>query len=174
MKKNGTRRLSIVDVDGTLVFNDEARAMASKEIFGKRMIPEVQYKALSRTDKDRIHSLTASKYKRFLRANDQLINRLNRRTNEMVLVLTGRQSNVETDTRETLKSIGLRYDELHTNHNPVLTHTQFKISKLVELARGFDQVEVYEDDEENIRQLKKIADSRFDFFRVNQRGIFKA
>jgi FMN phosphatase YigB (HAD superfamily) len=171
--KTKAKKVAIVDVDGTLVFNDEARARANLEVVGIKQIPEHQYKKLSRAEKDKLYNLTACKYKEYLRPNQELVDRLNNQNDKYIIVLTGRHSNVEVDTIETLEKIGLRYDKLYTNPDPKATHTEFKSAKLNELINGFESIEIYEDDEGNIRALKQQADERFSFFFVSPNGVLR-
>jgi|GEM_PF-3463203 len=173
MIKNNQKKLIIVDVDGTLVFNGEARAKANIDVTGMNPIPEDIYVKLPRSTKQTIHDLIASKYKRYLRPNKELIDIINGENGSKVIVLTGRTSSVEQDTKETLDIMGLRYDELHTNPNKSIRHTQFKSNKLKALTDGFNQVDIYEDNGHNIDVLKRQADDRFRFFLVNEGGMLR-
>jgi FMN phosphatase YigB (HAD superfamily) len=167
----GKKKIAVVDVDGTLVLTEDAQNAADIEVFG-RALEHGEFRRLPRLERGKVHDLVATKYRRLLRPNTLLVDRLNNsKEDTIVAVLTGRWKNVEEDTRKTLDEIKLQYDALITNPNGKETSDEvFKLWVLSEIAKMFELIEVYEDKEENIayfmKNLKQQANERYAFFIV--------
>ena len=175
LNQNGVKtRLAIVDVDGTLVFITEAKRRADTEVFGRPLTRpefEVQPKEL----KGRSYDLVATKYKDLIVPNKSLVEMLNRKRGEgvVVAVLTGRLKSIEEQTMETLQGIGLEFDWLFTNPDGNVRDEEFKMSLLPQLAAGFESIDVYEDKEDNIHFFKRKTDTRFSFHIVRPEGMLR-
>ncbi|MCW6160440.1 MAG: HAD family hydrolase [Candidatus Micrarchaeales archaeon] len=175
LNQNGTKtNLAIVDVDGTLVFVTEAKRRADTEVFGRSLTRpefEIQPKELKR----RSYDLVATKYKDLLVPNKLLVEMLNRKREQgvVVAVLTGRWKHMEEQTRETLQKIGLEFDWLFTNPDGNVKDEEFKMGLLPQLAVGFESIDVYEDKEDNIHFFKRKTDTRFSFHIVRPEGMLR-
>ncbi|MCL5430461.1 MAG: hypothetical protein M1504_03210 [Candidatus Marsarchaeota archaeon] len=173
-RKAGKTSIKVVDIDGTLVFTDDAQVRADIEVFG-RPLSKSEFQRQSREIRGKSHDLVATKYRHLIRPNIDLVSKLNQNDeHSLVVVLTGRWKRVEEDTKRTLDEIGLRYDALLTNPNGEEVHDEiFKGAVLDELGELFDSIEVYEDKEDNIHYFKRRTDERFQFFIVRPEGMLR-
>ncbi|MEO2154792.1 MAG: DUF2608 domain-containing protein [Nanoarchaeota archaeon] len=177
-------KIAIVDLDGTLVFEDNAIKNASKIVFGKE-ISRNELRKMSREVKSKIYSIAQKNWQNYIK-KEKVVNKVNELKNKgfIVIILTARKEDVKEETKKLLRSIGVNYDKLimRSEEEMKLDDEVWKQQILDNLINNnTKEIVFFEDKPENIEffikkvnQLKeKFTDLKDKYFLVVGIDLFK-
>ncbi len=141
------RRLSIFDVDQTLVHSYGSLAHAWKTLFEDEL-SDTNYKKLSRDEKDRLIHLSYSKFADETHPNPEVIQKLNeaRTSGTHIVIVSGRHEDILGPTKKLLRRFDIRYDEIMLKPHGIKAY-DFKLAKASEISMriGPNSTEIYDD-----------------------------
>lgn len=166
------RKLIVLDFDNTLFFADAADGIASKELF-KKKLTRAQIRKLPNVQKGNILALANSKYAHMLKPNNALIRKIRRLgRSRKVIILSARKIRKGDQTASLLERAGMKYDERYHRRNILIPDEEWKLRKIKVLAKGYGQMDIYDDKKENLRYLSKHLDpGRAHFYHVEGESI---
>lgn len=149
------RKLIVLDFDNTLFFADAANRKAAKELF-KKELTRGQIRKLPNAQKGDILALANSKYAHMLKPNSPLIRKIRRLAlSHKVIILSARKIRKGDQTASLLERAGVKYDERHHRRNILIPDEEWKLRKIKALAKGYGQIEIYDDKRENLKYISK-------------------
>jgi hypothetical protein len=180
----GFDKIAIVDLDGTLVFEDNAIKNASKIVLGKE-ISRNELRKMPREIKSKIYSIAQKNWQDYIK-KERVINKVNELKNKgfIIVILTARKEDVKEETKKLLREIGVNYDELimRSEEEMKLDDEVWKQQILNNLINNhIRKIVFFEDKPENIEffikkvnQLKeKFIDLKDEYFLVVGNDLFK-
>jgi hypothetical protein len=167
------RRVALVDLDGTLLFTEDAEGLAAQEVTGRRL-RRSSIRKLDRQTKHMIYSLAQSKYADKATPNEKLKKRLSRIDAANIVILTARHSDTRRHTVMALKKHGIVYGKLlcRSGKAKELDDEEWKLRVLKRYARAYGRVELYDDKADNLKYMRdRIGMPNVSFIKVSEGSI---
>jgi len=168
-----TKRLVVLDFDGTLFFTDVPVSMAAKELLGKPMAVS-SVRKLSKSVKGKVYDLAFSKYTSKSRPNLLLINKIARQgPDHRIIVLTKRGDRRKPQTWDLIKANGIKFVEgIYSTDNFDIGDEQWKLQKMRAYLKKYQRISLYEDKKENIDYIKaRLSSPKVSYYLVSRRQI---
>lgn len=167
--------LILIDFDNTLFFTDKAIERASKEILRKKLDGKMIRK-LPREIKSKIYGLAFSKHRDHSIPNTKLMNRIAKKTDARIVILTARSKVVHRHVVHLLRKNGMTIPDIiyRKKSEFSIPDEEWKKRKITEFSKRYNRIDLYEDKIDNIKYIKSGLDSKhINFFLVKGNTIKK-
>lgn len=149
------KSIVISDFDDTIAFSEQAIAVASEAVTGKRM-SRADVRAIKNHDvKSGIYELAKKEHGHLLVPNASAIDFIRAKKTEgsEVVILSAALTSMIEETRKKLAEYGVPYDRLVLREDPHSRDEDWKKDEVSKLARSHDTVFLLEDKAENLANM---------------------
>jgi hypothetical protein len=118
-----------------------------------------------------VYDLAFSKYSSYSKPNEILLDILKREPEDVkIVILSARGEGGYDDVVALLDKYTVRYEEILLRKDLSTNDEDWKAQKVVELANGYNEIELYEDKHDNILRMEtelRVLGGRINFYLVS-------